>query len=65
MKVKDLRLFLANLPSDADEQDIVFGTKELEGLYVIAGATESYFHDDDVPEGITKDFILLWNGTRP
>lgn len=65
MKVKDLKQFLAGLPQDADERDIVFGAKNLYGLYVVAGAIESYFHDDEVPEGITQDFILLWNGERP
>lgn len=65
MKVKDLKQFFAGLPEDADERDIVFGAKDLPGLYVVAGANESHFHEEDVPEGITEDFILLWNGTRP
>ena len=64
MKVKDLKKFLAELPADADEREIVFTTKKMKGLYVITGAIESFFHDD-VPEGITKDFILLYNGPKP
>lgn len=65
MKVKELKQFLAQLPKDADERDVVFSAKDLEGLYVISGANESYFHHDEAPEGITEDFILLWNGPKP
>ena len=65
MKVKDLKKFLAELPADADEREIVFTTKKMKGLYVITGAIESFFHDGEVPEGITQDFILLYNGQKP
>ena len=62
MKVKDLKHFLAALPADADEQDVLFGAEEIDGIYVITGASESYFAHDDVPEGVTENFILLYNG---
>ena len=65
MKVKDLKKFLAELPADADERVIAFSTKLMKGLYIVAGAIESHFYDGEVPEGITQDFILLYNGQKP
>lgn len=65
MRVKDLKKFLAELPADADERVITFSTKRMKGLYIIEGAIESHFYDGDAPEGITNDFILLYNGPKP
>ncbi|MBR3097336.1 MAG: hypothetical protein IKH17_08590 [Bacteroidales bacterium] len=65
MKVKDLKKFLDALPQDADDRDVAFGAKKLKGLYVVSGALESHFHEGEAPDGITKDFILLWNGPKP
>ena len=65
MNVKELKEFLASLPEEANAWDVVFGTSELPGLYVIAGANESYYRPEDIPEGCTENFILLWNGKRP
>lgn len=65
MKVKDLKNYLAGLPQDADDRDVIFGAKKLKGLYVVSGALESHFHEGEAPDGITKDFILLWNGPKP
>lgn len=66
MKVKDLKQFLASLPKDADERDVAFGAKKLKGLYMVSGAIESNFPEgEEVPDGITRDFILLWNGPKP
>lgn len=65
MKVKDLKKFLADLPQDADDRDVVFSAKTLKGLYEVSGALESHFPEGEAPEEITKDFILLWNGPKP
>ncbi len=65
MRVKDLKKFLAELPADADERVIAFSTKRMKGLYIIAGAIESHFYEGEAPEGITNEFILLYNGPKP
>lgn len=60
MKVRELKEALAQLPEGFDEQDVLFGATTLEGLYEVDSLLKAKFDENDVPEEITKEFILLW-----
>lgn len=61
MKVKELKEFLSSLPKEADDFDVAFGATDIEGIYEVSEVFQTCF-EGEIPEGMTKDFVMIWNG---
>lgn len=62
MKLKELKAKLEAL-TGMDDADVAFGAEAVKGLYFIDDVTTGKF-EGEVPEGCTKDMVLLWNGAK-
>ncbi len=63
MKLKELKVKLNAMPENMDEAEVIFGAQGVEGLYEVDDVTTGKF-EGEVPEGCTKDMVLLWNGVK-
>lgn len=61
MKLKGLKARLAAIPDELENADVVFGANGLEGMFVVDSVTTGRFAGK-VPESMTTQVVILWNG---